>query len=155
MNPNPLCSGAESVFVGWVCIAIEIAASALEEGRNDLQRAAVEVDPKFADPDRFEAVAAEASKLDDQPWLKVHHENGAEILRVFEWDKTTNTGTWRIPSSHQAEIGIIAESNEEYLRLKNAAPIGEFGFGDDSRKARSEFINEHGVDAYFNRHKVA
>jgi len=39
--------------------AIEIAASALEEGRGEIQREAIAVDPGYADPDRFEAKAVE------------------------------------------------------------------------------------------------
>src|SRR5258706_5625101 len=50
--------------------AIEIAASALEEGRNDIHREAIAVDPGYADPDRFEARAVEAAALADPPWLK-------------------------------------------------------------------------------------
>ena len=135
--------------------AIEITASALAEGRKEIQQAAIEIDAGFADPDRFEARAAEAAKLEDQPWLKVHHENGAEILRVFDWDETTKTGGWRIPTLDQIENGIVAPDKDEYIRLKTAAPLGAFGVGDEGRKARAQFVNEHGVDEYLNRHQAA
>jgi hypothetical protein len=87
--------------------------------------------------------------------LKTFNENGAEILRIFDWDEKTKSGGWRIPSSDQIEAGIIAETRDEYIRLKTAAPIGAFGTGDAGRKARSDFINENGVDAYLNRHAAA
>jgi hypothetical protein len=135
--------------------AIEITASALSEGRKEIQQAAIEIDPGFADPDRFEARAAEAAKLEDQPWLKIHNENGSDILRVFDWDEATKSGGWRIPTSDQIENGIVAETKDEYIKLKTAAPLGAFGAGDEGRKARAEFINERGVDAYLNRHQAA
>jgi hypothetical protein len=135
--------------------AIEIAASALEEGRNEIQREAIAVDPGYADPDRFEARAVEAAKLTDQPWLKVHNENGAEILKMLEWDEATNSGSWRIPTNEQIENGIVAETKDEYEKLKVAAPLGAFGTGDEGRKARAEFVNQHGIEAYLNRGKAA
>jgi len=135
--------------------AIEIAASALEEGKNEIQRAAIEIDPGFADPDRFEARAVEAAKLTDQPWLKVFNENGAEILKKFNWNEATNSGAWTIPSSEEIELGLVAETKDEYEKLKVAAPLGAFGTGDEGRKARAEFVNQHGIDAYLNRGKAA
>jgi hypothetical protein len=93
--------------------------------------------------------------LADQPWLKVHTENGAEILRVFDWDETTKSGSWRIPTSEQIENGIVAATKDEYEKLKVAAPLGAFGTGDEGRKARAEFVNEHGIDAYFSRNAAA
>jgi len=47
--------------------AIEIAASALEEGKSEIQREAIAVDPAYADQDRFEARAVEAAALADPP----------------------------------------------------------------------------------------
>ncbi len=135
--------------------AIEIAASALEEGKNEIQREAIAIDPGYADPDRFEARAVEAAKLTDQPWLKVFNENGADILRFFNWNEETKSGGWSIPTSEQIENGIVAETRDEFDKLKTAAPLGAFGTGDEGRKARAQFINDHGVDAYFNRNAAA
>jgi hypothetical protein len=100
--------------------AIEIAASALEEGKSDIQRAAVEIDPGFADPDRFEARAADAAKLEDQPWLKTFNENGIEVLRLFDWNEDTKSGSWSLPTSSQIEAGIVAQTKDEYEKLKDA-----------------------------------
>ena len=124
--------------------AIEIAASALDEGKAEIQREAVAADPAYADMDRFEARAVEAAKLADQPWLKSHNENGAEILRVFDWDEKTKTGGWRIPTSEQIENGIVAASKDEYDRLKTAAPIGAFGSGDEGRQGPRRVRRYHG-----------
>ena len=135
--------------------AIEIAASALEEGRGEIQREAIAVDPAYADPDRFEARAVEAAKLKDQPWLKTFNENGAEILRKFNWNEATNSGGWTIPTSEEIENGIVAETRDEFDRLKTAAPLGAFGTGDEGRKARVDFINERGIDAYLSRNDAA
>jgi hypothetical protein len=135
--------------------AIEIAASALEEGKNEIQREAIAVDPAYSDVDRFEARAIEAAKLEDQPWLKVHNENGAEILRVFDWNEETKSGGWKIPTSEQIENGVVAQTKDEFDRLKTAAPLGAFGIGDEGRKARAEFVAEHGIDVYLNRGKAA
>jgi hypothetical protein len=85
--------------------------------------------------------------------LTIHVENGADILRVFDWNEATNSGSWRFPTAEQIETGIIAETKDEFDRLKVAAPLGSFDT--DGRKARAAFVNEQGVDAYLNRNKSA
>lgn len=134
--------------------AIEIAASALEEGKSEIQREAIAVDPAYADQDRFEARAVEAAALADPPWLKVHQEGGMEILRKFNWNEETKSGGWTIPTSEEIENGIVAETKDEYDKLKVAAPLGAFGAGEEGRKARAQFVSEHGIDAYLNRGKA-
>jgi hypothetical protein len=85
----------------------------------------------------------------------VFNENGADILRFFNWNEETKSGGWSIPTSDQIENGIIAADKDEYIKLKTAPPLGAFGTGDEGRKARAEFVNQHGIDAYLNRGKAA
>jgi hypothetical protein len=135
--------------------AIEIAASALEEGKAEIQREAVAVDPGYADVDRFEARAADAAKLEDQPWLKMFTENGVEVTRVYTPDPANpNTGGWKLPTSSQIEAGIIASSRDEFDKLKAAAPLGAFGTGDAGRAARTAFVEKHGTAAYLSRNSA-
>ena len=37
------------------------------------------------------------------------------------------------PTSSQIESGLIAESHDQYLRLKTAPPVGAFGTGAEGR----------------------
>src|SRR5258706_9816360 len=106
--------------------AIEIAASALEEGKNEIQREAIAVDPGYADPDRFEARAVEAAKLTDQPWLKVFNENGADILRFFNWNEETKSGGLSNSNQKKNEKRNLAETREQINKLKNTHPLCEF-----------------------------
>ena len=135
--------------------AIEIAESAINEGSDEIRREAISVDSGYADVDRFEARAKEAAALEEPVWLKTFNENGIDVLRFHDWDEKTQSGGWRIPSSEQIENGLIAESHDQYLRLKTAPPLGAFGTGAEGRAARAQYVNEHGIDAYLDRHVAA
>ena len=97
---------------------------AINEGSEEMRREAIEVDSGFADNDRFEARAKEAAALEEPVWLKTFNENGIDVLRFHDWDEKTQSGGWRIPTSSQIESGLIAESHDQYLRLKTAPPVG-------------------------------
>jgi hypothetical protein len=55
----------------------------------------------------------------DSPWLKRIIENGEEVVRMFEYAPDGKSGYWRVPSEQQLEVGILAETRDEYLRLKS------------------------------------
>lgn len=131
--------------------AIEIASSAIKEASDEVQREAIAVDVGFADPDRFQARVVEVAKLADQPWLKSFD----GVLKKFEWNEQTKDGRWKTPTDEEIETGILADSKDEFDRLKVAAPLGAFGSGEEARKLRAQFIDERGIDAYLARNKVA
>jgi hypothetical protein len=121
--------------------------SALDAEFSDIHKEAVSVDASYADLDRFHARALEAAKLTDRPWLKEFEENGATVVRELAWNEATNSGSWRIPGEDALANGILAKTRDEFDRLKMAPPL--------DRKARADFVNEHGVEAYLDRNKTA
>jgi hypothetical protein len=135
--------------------AIEVAASAIEGGRAEAQAEAAAVDPALRDPDQFNAIASGAENTTPAPWLQVMKENGAEVIRVVEWDDETETkGTWKIATPEQIANGIMAKTRDEYDRLKGAAVIDFSGeSAAEARRKRAEFVDEHGHEAYFNRNQ--
>jgi hypothetical protein len=136
--------------------AIEITKSAIDEGRADIRAQAIAVDHGYSDVDRFEARAREAAALPDQPWIKVHNENGQEILRKFNWNEETKSGSWPIATPEEIQNGLIAKDHDEYMRLKTSAPFSALsGTGDEARKQRAALVNEIGAQGYLNRHQAA
>jgi hypothetical protein len=66
----------------------------------------------------------------------------------FNWNEETKSGGWSIPTSEQIENGIVAETRDEFEKLRAVPPLGAFGTGEKGRKARAEFISTNGIDAY-------
>jgi hypothetical protein len=69
-------------------------------------------------PKPSSAAPHEARASIGQPWLKRFNEDGKEVMRVLELDATGKTGSWRIPTAEQLEVGIVAETRAEYDQLK-------------------------------------
>ncbi len=132
--------------------AIEITASALGETSEEVRRQAIAADPAFADPDVYHAKATQAADADAALWLKRFNENGSEIVRAAKWNEDGKTGAWAKATDDDIANGIFAETRDVFDRLKSAAPV--FGSGEQGRKARAAFVDEHGLDAYLNRNKI-
>jgi hypothetical protein len=130
--------------------AIDIAASAIETCRDEIRKETIKADPKFADDDEFNGAVSEVMAQLDAPWLKLHKENGAEILRAFEWDEKTQTGVFRVATQEQIDAGIIADSKNEYEKIKGVATT-VFGTGEEGRRSRVAFVQEHGTEKFFAR----
>jgi hypothetical protein len=133
--------------------AIEVAASAIEGGRAEVQAEAAAIDPALRDPDHFNAVAAAIESKTPAPWLRTVKENGADVIRVAVWDDVTETrGTWQIATPEQIANGIIAKTRDEYDRLKGATVIDFSGeSAAEARSKRAAFVDERGHEAYLNR----
>jgi hypothetical protein len=134
---------------------IEIARKALDSEYSDIRKEAIAVDPAYADPDRFHASVTQAANLPEPLWLKKFEENGAEVVRALKMAPDGTTGSWAQAAPNEIDNGFFAETREEFEKLKTAAPLGSFGTGAEGRKARAEFINQNGLDAYFNRNAAA
>ena len=50
-------------------------------------------------------------------WLDARGLHSLDV-RVLELDATGKTGSWRIPTAEQLEVGIVAETRAEYDQLK-------------------------------------
>jgi hypothetical protein len=137
--------------------AIEIAASAISEGRAEFQREAALADPRLRNPENFNALAAEVEKRIDIPWLKKSTEDGVEVIRAVEWDDASETkGSWRVATPAQIESGLFAKTRDEFAKLKAEAQVVSIAFGSDAdaRAKRVEYVTEHGVEAYINRNNA-
>ena len=88
--------------------------------------------------------------------MKEFEEDGVTVVRELAWNELTNSGSWRIPDEDALANGIVAKTRDEYDRLKVAPPLGAFA-GDEAeaRKARADFVNEHGIEKYFSRNSAA
>ena len=128
---------------------------ALDIEWSDVQKEAVAVDPSYADPDRLHARVAEVAALADPVWIKKFHEDGIEVIRTVKWAPDGKTGSWTKATPEEIETGLLAETRDEFDSLRAAPPLGASGTGDEGRKARAAFINEHGHEKYFARNSAA
>jgi len=87
--------------------AIELAEKAIDLGRTEIIREAE------VSADDFNAIAEPFEARSDAPWLKRFVENGQEVTRVLEVEG--KNGYWRTPSPEQLEIGIVAETHDQYI----------------------------------------
>jgi hypothetical protein len=94
--------------------AISLAEKAVNLGREEIIKEA------GADAHEFNQLAApiEARVGVDSPWLKKFVENGEEVVKAFQWNPNINSGSWLTPTAEQLEVGIMAQSRDEYDRLK-------------------------------------
>jgi hypothetical protein len=90
--------------------AIEVAASAVETGRDEV-RAEAGLDERT-----FNERAAPAEAKARMHYLKKFIEDGHEVVRVFEWAPGGQTGSWRIPTPEQIATGHFYDSMDDYRR---------------------------------------
>jgi hypothetical protein len=114
--------------------AIEITASALGETNEEIRREAIAVDPAFADPDIYAARATQATGLAEALWLKKFNEGGVEVVRAMKLNSEGQT-IWAKASDDDIASGLLAETRDEFDKLKSTAPI--FGGDDGGRKKGS------------------
>jgi hypothetical protein len=88
--------------------AIEIAASAVETGRDEV-RAETGLNSQT-----FDHRAAQFESQSETPWLKRMTENGQEVVRVIRWAKDGSTGTGALPTAQDLETGKFFKDRAEY-----------------------------------------
>jgi hypothetical protein len=133
--------------------AIEICASALGETSEEVRREAIEVDAGFADPDIYAARSKQAAGLSDALWLKKFQEGGLEVIRAMKQNSEGQT-IWATANDDDIANGLLADSRNEFDKLKSAAPPFSTGDKDADRTARAAFVDEHGLQAYLDRNKL-
>ena len=89
--------------------AIEVAASAVETGRDE-----VRLDAGVIDPHQFDRLAAPIENKTAEVWLKKFTDNGVEVVRKMSWDATKNTGSWAVATPTEAENGVFYDSWDDY-----------------------------------------
>jgi hypothetical protein len=90
--------------------AITIAESAVETGRDEI-RTETGLDERI-----FNERAAPHEQKDRSLWLKTMVENGQQVVRFFDWNASTNTGTWSRATPEQIETGTFYADRDDYLR---------------------------------------
>jgi len=90
--------------------AIEIAASAVETGRDEVRT------ETGLNPQTFDYRAAQVENKGETPWLKRMTENGQEVVRVvrFDWGNGGETGTAALATPQDLESGKFFTNRAEY-----------------------------------------
>jgi hypothetical protein len=88
--------------------AIEIAASAVETGRDEVRT------ETGLNPQTFDYRAAQFENKSETPWLKRMTENGQEVVRVVRWAKDGSAGTAPLATPQDVETGRFFNSRAEY-----------------------------------------
>jgi hypothetical protein len=96
--------------------AVQLAERATEIGRDEVRQ-----EIGINDPRAFNELAKPFEAKHVAPWLKKMTENGVEVVRVLDWDEIRKTGSWRKPTAEQIDAGIIAETRDEYERIRGHA----------------------------------
>ncbi|NVN88596.1 MAG: hypothetical protein HXX15_21160 [Rhodopseudomonas sp.] len=136
--------------------AIEVAASAIDSGREEAHKEAAAADPALRDPDAFHAVASAIEARTPALWIKPHTENGAEVMRWLDWNEESQSGTWRLAEQEHLDRGIVAKTRDEFDQVsQNIAVLVTGETTAEARSKRAAFVDEHGAEAYFNRRSDA
>ena len=98
--------------------AIEVAASAVETGRDEL-RSETGLDERT-----FNERAAPAEAKTRTHYLKKFVEDGKEVVRVLEWAPGGQTGTWPVATPEQVATGRFYDSMDDYRRHNPADKTG-------------------------------
>jgi hypothetical protein len=97
--------------------AITIAESAVATGRDEVRT------ETGLDERTFNERAAPHEQKDRSLWLKTMIEEGQQVVRFFDWNASTNTGTWSRATPEQIETGTFYADRDDYL-LHNPGALG-------------------------------